>query len=489
MKLTNKFVSSALLASAIVISGCATKKAPAPIVKIEQPKLTIAREVPQSTKLNAEYIYTLKVTNNSDYKIDDAVVRENLPSNFDVIKVNPPTEERGRVLIWNLGIMVPGQTEIITITGKSTTVGKINYSGSSTASFNMKPMLVFTEIVSPELAASATGPEEVLVGETFPVSVLVKNTGTSTITGITLPVNFPDGIATANGEKQINLSAEDLKVGQSTVIPLELTASKRGKYVNEFVVASADGVKAKAVYSVVAKQPKLDFKASVPAVRYVGNSITYKLEVQNTGNGQARKFEANLALPAELEFVSANEGGKFENDAVIWDFKDFLPNETKTFTAKVISNEIRLIKATAQVSANNAEAQRIPLSTDVQGIPAISIDLSDVNDPIALGEIEDYSIKISNQGSLAATNLVVTCLLEDSMQAVKASGGQVDTAISDPMKLVFKPISSLGVNQTITLHAFIKAVKPGDTRFTVSVICDQLERPVSRNESTTFYKE
>lgn len=491
MKLTNRYVSAILLATAVAFSGCATKQeAPVVELKKEQPRLTITREVPQDTRLNAEYTYTLKVTNTSDYKIDDVVVTENLPTNFDLVRVSPPTQERAKMLSWDLGIMVPGQTEIINITGKPTAIGKVNYKGDSVASFNLKPMLVFTEVVAPELSLAATGPEEALVGDEVTVKIIVKNTGTSTINDITLPHTFPDNMTTINGDKQINLTVGDLGVAQSTNIPLNIVASKRGKYINEFTVTSKEGVKAKAVYSIVMKQPKLDFSASVPAIRYVGNTIAYKLEVQNSGNGNAKEMETTLSLPTGMKFVSANEGGEFKNDIITWDFKDFMPNETKTFVAKLISNEIRVVKATAQVKAKNADAQKIPLTTDVQGIPAISIDLADVSDPVALGEVEDYIIKVSNQGSLAAKNVIVTCILEDTMQFVKTSGpAQVDSKNIDAQKIVFMPIASLGIKQEVTLHAFVKAVKPGDTRFTVSITCDQLDRPVSRNESTTFYKE
>lgn len=491
MKLTKKHVSAILLATAVAISGCATKKeAPVIEIKKEQPRLTITRDVPQDAKLNTEFTYTLKVVNTSDYKIDDVVVTENLPGNFDLIKVSPPTEERAKVLAWDIGIMIPGQTEVITITGKPTAIGKVNYKGDSVASFNLKPMLVFTEVVAPELALTATGPEEALVGDEIPVKLVVKNTGTSTIENITLPHSFPANMTTIDGEKQININVGSLGVAQSTNIPLNVTANKRGKYINEFTVISKEGVKANAVYAIVMKQPKLDFSANVPAVRYVGNIIPYKLEVQNSGNGNAREMEATLSLPSGMKFVSANEGGEFNNDTITWNFRDFLPNETKTFVAKLVSDDIRMVRATAQVKAKNADAQRVSLTTDVQGIPAISIDLADINDPIALGEVEDYIIKVSNQGSLAAKNVVVTCVLEDTMQYVKVSGpAQVDSSNADPQKIVFKPIASLGVNQEVTLHAYVKAIKSGDTRFTVSITCDQLDRPVTRNESTTFYKE
>jgi len=486
MKLINKYVSVILLSSAVIFSGCATKKEAAPITK--QPKLTIIREVPQSIKLNSEYTYTLKVTNNSNYKIDNAIVRENLPNNFELTKVNPPTEEKGRTLAWDLGTMIPNQIEIINITSKPTAAGKINYSGSSATSFYMKPMQVFTEVIAAGLALTASGPEESLVGDEIPVRLAVKNTGTSVVQDIALPHIFPANMTTINGEKQINIKVGDIEVGQSINIPLNLVASQRGKYVNNFTVTTKDGIKVSTDYSVLIKQPKLDFSANAPAVRYVGNIIPYKLEVHNSGDGESRGMEATLILPPDMKFVSANEGGEFNADTVTWTFKDFFPNETKTFVAKLISQDIRVVRATAQVKDKNSNVQKIPLTTDVQGIPAILVNIADVNDPIAVGEIEEYIVTVTNQGSLAATNVIINCELESSMQFARSTGPTVSSA-KDSSKITFAPLPSLAPKQQATWHVYVKALKPGDVRFTVNIICDQLERPVTGNESTTFYTE
>ena len=70
----------------------------------------------------------------------------------------------------------------------------------------------------------------------------------------------------------------------------------------------------------------------------------------------------------------------------------------------------------------------------------------------------------------------------ESVGATKCSIGK------DGRTLVFDPLPSVTPGSTATWTVKVKAVKPGDVRFKVSVESDQLDRPVELFESTHFYK-
>jgi hypothetical protein len=55
--------------------------------------------------------------------------------------------------------------------------------------------------------------------------------------------------------------------------------------------------------------------------------------------------------------------------------------------------------------------------------------------------------------------------------------------------LIFDPIPSLGVKGEAVYRVRVRGLVPGDLRFRVQLICDQLRTPVIKEESTRFYKE
>jgi hypothetical protein len=83
------------------------------------------------------------------------------------------------------------------------------------------------------------------------------------------------------------------------------------------------------------------------------------------------------------------------------------------------------------------------------------------------------------------TNIRVVAEAEDAAQIV-ATGGAVTAQISGN-KATFAPVATLAPKARVTMTVTVKALKPGDTRFKVQMISDQLGRPVEKTESTNFY--
>jgi uncharacterized repeat protein (TIGR01451 family) len=292
---------------------------------------------------------------------------------------------------------------------------------------------------------------------------------------------------------------------------------KTGLYKNKFVVVAKDGVSANASIETFARRPQLKLNLSAPSMRFVGNVIKYNIKVSNIGDGNANNMQTKLQIPDATAFISANEGGKLEKgNTIVWETTSLQPKESKELVARVKAKEIRKVKAVAETSAFAAKPQEASVETSIEGIAALLLKVDDINDPVPVGETETYVIKVTNQGSLPATNIRISCDLEESMEFEKSNGptkaaiagaegegaailmrkaGKVvkSSSISGELKkgkiLVFEPLSSLAPGKEAVWQVVIKALKAGDFRFNVNVISDQLTRPVNENESTTFYND
>jgi uncharacterized repeat protein (TIGR01451 family) len=124
-------------------------------------------------------------------------------------------------------------------------------------------------------------------------------------------------------------------------------------------------------------------------------------------------------------------------------------------------------------------------TTDIMGIPAILLEVIDIEDPIAIGGVQTYVITATNQGSAPATNVKINCSLESAQEYVSGDGPTAVTGKGDTISCA--PYPSLRPGAKATWRVKVKALKAGDIRFKAVMTSDQLSRPVEETEATTQY--
>ena len=144
------------------------------------------------------------------------------------------------------------------------------------------------------------------------------------------------------------------------------------------------------------------------------------------------------------------------------------------------------VRNVAKATATCAEGVSASAQTSIEGIPAVLLEVIDLNDPIEVGGNETYVITATNQGSMADTNIAIVCTLEENETYVSSSGAT--TGRAEGNKVVFQPLASLAPKAQAQWKVVVKAVKAGDVRFKVTMNTDQLTRPVEETESTNLYE-
>lgn len=123
--------------------------------------------------------------------------------------------------------------------------------------------------------------------------------------------------------------------------------------------------------------------------------------------------------------------------------------------------------------------------TRVSGIPAVLLEVVDVDDPIEVGRTETYELSVVNQGSTALTNVVIVCALEDTQEFVSGTG--VTTAQAQGHIITFAPLTMLPPKATAKWQVIVKALAAGDVRFSAELTSDQFKRPINETEATRQY--
>jgi uncharacterized repeat protein (TIGR01451 family) len=445
--------------------------------------IKLEKSMPAEVTMNSEFTYTIKATNTTDMPVQSVVVTENIAENFKPLRTDPKAQLEGRMLNFDIGELGPGQSRVITIVGTATSAeclkccAEVSYVIPTCASVN---------VVQPSLKLVKTAPASVLLCEPIPVKFVVTNNGSGSAGSVTIEDILPEGLMTSDGKSKIVMDAGTLAAGQSKEFSAMLKATKTGSYENKAVATSSTGLKSESMTKTTVVQPVLAISKNGPDTLYIGRTASYEIKVVNKGNAPASNTIITDAIPAGVTDVKVSNGGTIAGSTITWNIGTLAVNATKAVTVSYVPKTAGAMTDTAKATASCAEAVTASAKTNVTGIAAVLLEVIDIDDPIEIGKTETYVITATNQGSAPDTNIKIVCTLEESQQYVSSSGATTGTAAGNVV--TFAPLPSLAPKAKATWQVTVKAVKPGDVRFTVVMNTDQLTRPVQETEATHQYE-
>jgi uncharacterized repeat protein (TIGR01451 family) len=447
--------------------------------------ILIEREVPTEVRPGQDIRYIVRLTNQSTFTVDQIIHTEKLSASLDFIGAEPFPEERDGELVWTFDGFAPGESKTITIEGQSMRTGSLRYTGDTALGFGLGSLALTANAIQPELALAINNPSQSLINEMIPVAVTFQNTGTAPIQDAILVHTFPRGLLTSDGKSRIELGLGDFQPGEIRTVEMELMGVETGNYETLLRATAKDGISASATLATSVVKPELVITADAPKLRYVGNIIEYNIEVQNTGDGVANNTEITQVLSDGTSLASADQGGVASGRTVVWTVGTLNPGQTKVVSTRVVGERIMIARSTTTATAQAADTVRAVMVTDVEGIEALLVEVVDDNDPVPVGESITYDIEVTNTGSLEATGITVEAELTPEMQFVESTGATKSRLEGN--KLFFDLLPALPPSAKATWKVRVDAVGEGDLRFRVDVKSDQLERPVSEEESSNFY--
>jgi Domain of unknown function DUF11 len=463
------------------------------------PAISLNLQGPPTTVVGREAAYTLAVRNTGGLGARALTVRYFVPEGYQYVRSDPAAIVEDNQLVWTLsGLKAGGSRDLKVVFRTSRPELVSNRATVVTAEGLRDERTLTTAVTRPELKLAVKGPEAGTVGVPITYRLLVSNPGTGPVDKVLLRASFDEGLESEARSRKLELPLDaPLEAKTSREIPLILTPTKAGKLAVR-VEAAAGSLTDRAEHTVQVQNAKLTLTFAGPHVSIAGRAAKWDLAVANEGQVPLEKVTLRDALPPEMEFVEAWQGGKLSGREVVWDIGRLKPGERRHYQVKlnpakvsggavqraVVTGEPVLTPGGAPAAALAVRAED-QVSVEIRGLPAFKVNVTDRDDPLELGARTVYTIEVTNQGSLRGSEVQVVATLPAQMLFERAAGPAPYKV--EGQQVTFAPLDGPEPGKTWTYTVEVSALKAGDARFQAELRSATLSEPVIVQQSTTIF--
>ena len=183
--------------------------------------------MPAQVQTNADFEYTIKVSNLSDAIITDVVVTDLLGKNLQYKSSTPPANIEGNRLTWIFPGLGQKEFQLIKVIGVATAGGVVKNCADVTYK---TPACAQTLSIQPNIIITKTVPAEVSSCDTINAAYKIENTGTGSANNVRITDTLPAGLVTAQGSSRIEIPIGTLPPGTARTATVALKAQHPGTF-------------------------------------------------------------------------------------------------------------------------------------------------------------------------------------------------------------------------------------------------------------------
>jgi len=450
--------------------------------------LVVSRMQPSEVRVGEPMEYTIEVENVSSMSMYDVKLKEWRTGGLQIEDtasmggetLNQPTNAED-TSTWTIDRLMPGQSETIQVTGVAEQEGQVG----TCMTVEYDPALcIMTEVVKPELMVQRVlEKDQAYVCNDIEVVYMVRNAGSGTAEGVTIREDLPDGVMTADGSREVELTVNSIAAGETVERRVMLSADQPGEYASYAIAQSGDLQARTRETDYRFVRPELDLMLDAPSQEYVGRDVPIQITVENTSNWPAMETVLNIPQLNDLPQMSLSTQAAEVGDNRIL-LGELAAGESRTLNIMFAADNPTSHTINATANAFCAMAADDEIAIEVLGIEAVRLETIDLVDPVAVGEETVYEVQVKNQGTAASINVDVSAMLPEEMNFVSGTGDSNVTAQGQQVR--FETIPELAPGDIASWRVRVMAQSPAKTRLRLELTSDATKRPVIEQEPTTI---
>ncbi|MBL9125549.1 MAG: DUF11 domain-containing protein [Planctomycetaceae bacterium] len=450
----------------------------------QQHALELEKHFPADAQVGKPAEIAIKLRNAGSAVARRLEIVDAVPQGTRLVATRPQADLDARGAVrWAIAELKPGEETNVTmevlplVEGELGSVATVHYAAEASAK---------AVVTRPVLSLKVEGPQQVMIGADATYVVHLTNTGTGVARGIVLGDRIPEGLSHPSGS-ELERGVADLRPGESHKVQLTLTAAKAGRYLNVISAIGEGEARAENRSEIEVVAPDLTVELGGGMRRYLERPAKFTLAIANHGTAAARGVEIQVELPPGLEFLEATHYGQYEprTRTVRWSLEELPAGQSGAVELTlnpVAEGEHQLaIRALGQPLASFEKQQAV----SVEGIASTMFEVVDVEDPVEEGGATSYEVRVVNQGTKSASNVRVVALLPEGLEPLDAQGPTRHQI--DGQRVVFDPIERLAPKADTTFQIKVKAQRAGEMRVQMQLMTDDMESPLTKEESTRVF--
>jgi len=453
---------------------------------VQTPQLTIEKRGPREVQVGKVARYDMVVRNVGGVSAHDVTLRDRVPLGTRLVGTTPPaTPGEAGELLWTLGSLPQGGQARVAMEVMPVEEGEVGSVASVSFRADASVRSVATRA---DLAIEVEKPKAVLVGSAIRLTITVRNPGTGEATGVVLEGNVPAGFTHASGPA-LEYDVGRLRPGEARKIDLELVSTHPGVQTLK-LSARADGrIETEHAVRLEVTAPTLELTANMPNRRYLQRPVTCVLSMNNAGTAAANTIELAAQLPAGMKFLRANNAGYYEESThrVLWHLEQLPAAEVGSVEMVLVPTALGPQRIAAAARSGDGLSAQVSHTVEVDGLAALIFEVGDSEDPVEVGGITEYVVRVGNQGTKAATGVRVTATLLGDLEAVDAKGPAAHRV--ENLSIIFEPLANLAPAQESVYRIRVRGRREGEQRVQVQVTSDDRQSPITKEEVTRVYAD
>jgi uncharacterized repeat protein (TIGR01451 family) len=426
-----------------------------------RPVLVLKKDVSKTTANAGDTLtWTLTYSNTGSDQATNVQLQDVLPVGTSYSSSTNQGIPTGQQVDWNLGTLAAGASGSVivsavidspiadgTVLHNTASLQSAEFTQPATASRNTTvssaPLLAIDKTVSKKLARA---------GESIVYTINYSNRGTDTATNVMVEDHLPGELSvtsvSGNGSESggiVTWNKGTLAAGASGSVTVTATIDSpiaNGTILhNSATIDSTEtapvaaAVEPADVFVISEARLTIDLKVS-KAQASPGETLVYQVTYGNSGTDGADVAQVTLGLPPNVTLSSASAGAIPSGNALVWNVGLIGAGAKGTVSATVtidtpLANGTRL-DATAHVSDVLNHFATDTEETVISSAPRLELTKTASKSVAKPGETLVYTLGYSNNGTDAATNVVLEDILDPNLTFLSASsqgmesGGKVD---------------------------------------------------------------
>jgi len=441
-------------------------------------QLTVEKKAPASATLGQPLVYEIIVTNVGKSPAHEVTVSDVVPKGMTLGGTSPRAAMEGKMLVWKLDTLEPGESTSIKI--KATPVEAGMLGSVATVTF-VSEVAARTEVVAPHLTLKVSVPPQVALGQPVDFRFEIGNDGNAAAEGVLLRNVLPEGFRHADGN-DLEYEVGTLPPGKTEAVTLRVAAVKAGSFKNNAMITATGGLKSEAVAEIEVADQKVTVTRQGPKRRYVGRPAMYANTVKNASQEIVSGVKVIEQVPAGLEFVQASHGGQFDPDkrTVAWQVGPLRPGQEQTLQVVLTAAEEGVQDSVVHVEESSGGSVEVASATEVSALPSLAPTMQTPDGPIIVGERAVLQIHIRNRGNADATAVSIALGLPPQLKLIEARGGQVAAMPDGKNVIQFRAPLAAGGEQTVQF--IVEGASPGPARVHAEVAASHMAKPLVKDE-------